>query len=80
MQQAARTSKQIGAIVRRQRRRLALSQSELAEKTGLRQATISALEAGEKGARLKTLFDVMSALGVEMIVRDRRKASPEDIF
>ncbi|MEK7265838.1 MAG: helix-turn-helix domain-containing protein [Pseudomonadota bacterium] len=80
MEQPARTPKQIGAIVRRQRRRLALSQSELAEKTGLRQATISALEAGEQSARLRTLFDVMSALGVEMVVRDRRKASPEDIF
>ncbi len=77
MDEPARTAKQIGAILRRRRRRLGLSQSELSDKAGVRQATISALESGEQGARLKTVFDVMSVLGAELIVRDRRKLSVE---
>jgi HTH-type transcriptional regulator/antitoxin HipB len=73
MDEPARTARQIGAILRRRRRRLGLSQAELGEKAGVRQATISALESGEQGARLKTVFDVMSVLGADLIVRDRRK-------
>lgn len=77
MDEPARTAKQIGAILRRRRRRLGLSQAELSDKAGVRQATISALESGEQGARLKTVFNVMSILGAELIVRDRRKLSVE---
>ncbi|MSP88604.1 MAG: helix-turn-helix domain-containing protein [Alphaproteobacteria bacterium] len=74
MEQIARTSKQIGAALRRRRRSASLSQSELGAKTNLRQATISALENGQPGTKLRTLVDVMVALDLEMVVRDRSKA------
>ncbi len=74
MEQIARTSKQIGAALRRRRRSAGLSQSELGAKTNLRQATISALENGQPGTKLRTLVDVMVALDLEMAVRDRSKA------
>lgn len=82
MEQIARTSKQIGAAIRRRRRLLNLSQGELGAKTRLRQATISALENGEPGARLRTLIDVMVALGLELVIRERSKAEGriEDFF
>ncbi|MCH8097129.1 MAG: helix-turn-helix domain-containing protein [Proteobacteria bacterium] len=82
MEQIARTSKQIGAAIRRRRRLLNLSQGELGAKTKLRQATISALENGEPGARLRTLIDVMVALGLELVIRERSKAEGriEDFF
>ena len=82
MDQIARTSKQIGAAVRRRRRTLRLSQSDLGAKADLRQATISALENGEPGTQLRTLIDAMAALGLEMIVRERSWADKdiEDIF
>ncbi len=79
MNDLARTPRQIGAILRRRRRGLGLSQAELGDKAGVRQATISALESGEQGARLKTVFDVMSVLGVEMVVRDRQKLSIDKV-
>ncbi len=47
VEQIARTAKQIGAIIQRQRRRANLTQNELGVDTSLRQATISKLEAGE---------------------------------
>jgi HTH-type transcriptional regulator/antitoxin HipB len=82
MEQIVRTSNQLGATIRRRRRSAGLSQTELGTKTHLRQATISALENGEPGTELRTLIDVMSALGLEMVVRERSAAADriEDLF
>ena len=82
MEQIARTSKQLGAAIRRRRRNAGLSQSELGAKTNLRQATISALENGERGTQLRTLIDVMAALGLEMVIRERSRSGEkiEDLF
>jgi HTH-type transcriptional regulator/antitoxin HipB len=82
MEQIARTSMQIGTVLRRCRRGAGLSQDALAAKTNLRQATISALENGEAGTQLRTLIDVMTALGLEMVIRERTKAANnvEDVF
>jgi HTH-type transcriptional regulator / antitoxin HipB len=82
MEQIARTSNQIGAAIRRRRRSAGLSQTTLGAKTNLRQATISALEHGEPGTQLRTLVDVMGALGLEMVIRERSKAAEkiEDVF
>lgn len=82
MNQIARTVKQIGVAVRRHRRALGWSQSDLGSKAGLRQATISTLESGEPGTRLRTLVNVMAALELEMVIQDRSKApkSIEELF
>ncbi|HLJ29846.1 MAG TPA: transcriptional regulator [Candidatus Angelobacter sp.] len=79
MDQMARTPKQIGAIIQRQRRKLRQTQNGLGARIKHRQATISKLEAGEPGTRLGTLLDVLVALNLEMVLRPRTKGSPEDI-
>lgn len=78
MEQIARSTRQIGAAVRRRRRSLSLRQGDVGSRTNLRQATISALENGEPGTQLRTLINVMVALGLEMVIRERSKSS-EDI-
>ena len=82
MNQIARTAKQVGVAVRRRRRALGLSQSDLGSRAGLRQATISTLESGEPGTRLRTLVDVMAALELEVVIQERSKApkSIEELF
>ena len=82
MNQIARTAKQIGVAVRRRRRALGLSQNDLGSRAGLRQATISTLESGEPGTRLRTLVDVMAALELEVVIQKRSKApkSIEELF
>jgi HTH-type transcriptional regulator / antitoxin HipB len=83
MDQIARTPKQIGDAIRRQRRKLGLNQTALGERTQLRQATISAVESGEPGTQIRTLCDVLATLDLEFVVRPRSKAAPmdvEDIF
>ncbi len=78
MNQKARTTKQLGSIIRRARRAADLTQSELGERVGLRQATISKLESGQPNTRLETLMDAMSALGLEFVVRHRGSRSEKD--
>jgi len=83
MPQTARTDTQIGAAIRRARRQARLTQAALGAKTGLRQATISELERGEGDVRLSTLLDVLAALGLELVIDERGRASAgrlEDIF
>lgn len=79
MEQIARTSKQVAAAVRRIRRQQNLTQTELGKKIGLRQATISRLEAGEEATLLQTLLDTLTALNLELVIRPRTKASASDI-
>lgn len=82
MEQIARTPTQVGTALRRCRRGAGVSQNALATKTRLRQATISALENGEAGTSLRTLMDVITALGLELVIRERTKAATNvaDIF
>lgn len=79
MKQSARTAGQIGAIVRRARRNAGLTQAELGKRIGLRQATISTLEAGAPAARLSTLLDALTALGLEIIIDNRSRRSPDQV-
>lgn len=82
MEQIARTPKQIGAALRRRRRVLNLRQDDIGSRTNLRQATISALENGEAGTRLRTLIHVLTALDLELVIRERSHAQErvEDLF
>ena len=83
MSYLARTTKQLGAIIRRQRKNRGLTQGELGAKIGLRQATISRLEAGEPATQMQTLLDALTALELQLTVEERTGASPrrfEDIF
>jgi HTH-type transcriptional regulator / antitoxin HipB len=79
MEQIARTPKQIGGVVRRYRRKLGINQTSIGQKTGLRQATISAFEAGEPGTQISTICDVMAALHLEFVIRPRTAASADEI-
>jgi HTH-type transcriptional regulator/antitoxin HipB len=79
MSTIARNAKQLGAAIRRFRRQSNITQTDLAERAGARQATISKLEAGEPGTELRTVMDALAALGLELIVRPRSKAPITDI-
>jgi HTH-type transcriptional regulator / antitoxin HipB len=82
MTSASRTQKQLGADLRRYRKTRALSQAQLSLQIDKRQATISNLESEGTGT-LETLFAVLSALDLELVVRHRSKgtsANLGDIF
>lgn len=73
MSDLARTPAQLGNTIRRNRKRLGISQSELGERAGLRQETISLIEAGNPAARLSTILSVLAALDLELQVAGRTR-------
>jgi HTH-type transcriptional regulator / antitoxin HipB len=79
MNTLARSAQQLGAALRRVRRQKGLTQQSLGELMHARQATVSKLESGESGTQLRVLIDALAALDLELVVRPRSKASPEQI-
>jgi len=79
MEHIARTAKQVGAAVRRERRKKSLTQTQLGNDVNLRQATVSRLEAGKDATLLQTLLDTLTALDLELVIRPRTKSSSKDI-
>lgn len=75
----ARTPKQIGTILQRARKQRDWTQSDLAERAGLRQATISTIENGDKPAKLDSILAVLAALDLEFRVAERSKGTEQDI-
>jgi HTH-type transcriptional regulator/antitoxin HipB len=79
MDTIARTTKQLGAGIRRYRRQKHLTQGGVGEKMHARQATVSKLESGEPTTQLRILMDALAALDLELVIRPRTTVSAEDI-
>lgn len=79
MEQIARTTKQVGATIRRHRRLNKLTQGRLGARMGARQATVSKLEAGEPATQLRVVMDALSALNLELVIRPRSATSTPDV-
>lgn len=75
MSELARSPEQLGNTIRRARKKRGMSQSELGEKAGLRQETISLIENGNPAAKFETILAVLSALGLEFQINERAKQS-----
>jgi HTH-type transcriptional regulator / antitoxin HipB len=73
MTQPVRTARQLGALIRAERLRRAMTQQELAGRSGTGQKTISQIENGNEGASLETVFRLLAVLGLEI------RFSPRDI-
>ena len=83
MAYAARSPKQMGSLIQRARRQRGLTQTELANLSGLRQELISKIESGHDGTKLSSLYTLFAALDLELLVdnRSRRPAAEiDDIF
>ena len=79
MTDLARTPNQIGNIIRSARKKRGQSQSQLGERAGLRQETISLIETGHPAARLDTILGLLAALDLEFRIVPRTKAAAADI-
>jgi len=74
-----RIPKQLGDALRRYRTLAGLTQSQLAAKAGLRQATISQIEAGSSATKFGTVCTILAALDLEMTIGPRSKSSSKNI-
>jgi len=79
MDSIVRTARQLGQALQRRRRERRLTQVALGRKAKLRQATVSAVEAGEARTQLRTLMSLLAALDLELAVRPRSKGGGDDL-
>jgi len=69
------TPQQLADVLRAPRKRLALTQANAGTAVGLRPKTISALESGPERSSVRTLFRILSALELELVLRPKTSAA-----
>jgi len=69
------THESLGLILRSVRKNKGLTQTEAGKSVGLDQTTLSNIERGASNVRIDTLFRLLAALDMEMIIRPRDKTS-----
>jgi HTH-type transcriptional regulator/antitoxin HipB len=78
-----RTPRDLGLIIRENRRRLGLGQAELAQRVGVSRQWLLGVEKGRKRVDAALLLKTLTALGLSLDVRDDRatqaQASPRGI-
>lgn len=63
--------KQLGELIRRRRRELGLTQTEVAEVADTNLRLVSELERGKPTARLENVMRVLATLGIQLEARAR---------
>jgi HTH-type transcriptional regulator / antitoxin HipB len=76
MDQLIYSPKALGSAIKRQRKAKKLNQSEAGSAFRVDQTTVSSIEQGAAGTRLDTLFRILAALDLEMIVRPKKTTIP----
>lgn len=75
MEQLISSPKVLGSVIKRQRRAKKLTQSIVGTAFKLNQTTVSSIEQGAPGTRLETLFRMLAALELEMVIRSKKNTS-----
>ncbi len=75
MEQLIHSPQSLGNAIKRQRKAKQLSQKDAGSAVKIEQSTISSIEQGAPGTRLETLFRILAALDLEMIIRPKKSLS-----
>ena len=78
MEQLIHSLKSLGTVIKRQRKAKKLTQTEAGHAFNINQSTLSSIEKGAEGTRLITLFRVLSALDLEMVIRTKPCETAKD--
>lgn len=71
MDQVIFSPKSLGSAIKRQRKAKKLTQKEAGSAFNLDQTTVSSIEQGAPGTRLETLFRMLAALNLEVVIRPK---------
>jgi len=74
MRQMVYSPESLGQFIQRVRQYKNLTQHQAGEDFRIDQTTVSSIERGAKGTRLETLFRILAALDLELIVQDKKEA------
>lgn len=69
-----RTTGDLGAVIRKRRKQVSLTQAELAEVAGVGVRFVSELERGKQTAEFQKVLQVLSVLGLDLHVVTREGA------
>lgn len=72
MEQLVYSPKSLGSALKRQRKAKKLSQKEAGSDFNIVQDTVSSIELGAPGTRVETLFRMLAALDLEMVIRPKK--------
>ncbi|WP_305046379.1 helix-turn-helix domain-containing protein [Geoalkalibacter sp.] len=72
MDQRIISTKHLGEALRAARKNKGLTQQQAAKSVGLDQPSMSKIERGESYARIDTLFRLLAALDLEMVIQSRQ--------
>ena len=75
MKYPVHTPRQLGQVLKGQRKSQHLTQAEAARSVGLLPKTVSKLELDPDTATLESLFKLLSALQLELVVRSKSTSS-----
>lgn len=75
MDYTARTPEQLGSILKSCRTLRRMTQEVAGSRVGIKQTTVSTIEAYAARARVETLYKLLSALDLELVIRDKRTSS-----
>ena len=71
MDYSARTPAQLGPILKSIRAARELTPQSAGVKVGLKQSTVSTIESDSGHSSVATLYKLLSALGLELVIRDK---------
>lgn len=77
MRRLASTPEQLAALLRGQRRLLGLTQKAAGARVGLLQKTVSALETDPAGSSIASLYKLLSALKLELVLESRQAGATD---
>lgn len=64
----------LGEALRAARKKKGMSQKEIGKSVGIDQPSISTIERGESSVRVDTLFRLLAALDMELVIQPRQKS------
>ena len=70
-----RSPKELALFVINQRKKQKLSQAEVGKLVGLKQQTISEFELRPEGTKLNTLFNILSAVNLDVKISTKEKTT-----
>lgn len=76
MEQIVHSPKSLGDAIKRQRKAKKMNQTETGSTFKIEQSTISSIEQGAPGTRLETLFRLLAALDLELVIRPKKITLP----
>lgn len=78
METTTRTPQQLGQALKARRAALRLSQTAVGNKVGIKQDTVSVLEIHTPSSTIETLFKALSALGLELVIREKGRPTAQE--